>query len=154
MSQPTGFASSCLIGVWLYNNVHHNYVIYCCCLHTQGFNSIIFKILFQDFHSLAVEIADNCENLVCEQKLQQKGWAAVVANLETIARYCCMADKECFLKIILCFSALFKNMQTLKFKKPHKVLVLCCRQTSSWTSQETEVYFYEFKSSWFVICDW
>jgi len=43
---------------------------------------------FQDFHLLAVEIAENCENLVFEQKLQQKGWAAVVANLESTARYC------------------------------------------------------------------
>jgi len=34
-----------------------------------------------------VEIAENCENLVFEQKLQQKGWAAVVANLESTARY-------------------------------------------------------------------
>jgi len=36
---------------------------------------------------LAIEIAESCENLVYEQKLQQKGWAAVVANLESIARY-------------------------------------------------------------------
>ncbi|KAL9950515.1 hypothetical protein ACROYT_G043024 [Oculina patagonica] len=41
--------------------------------------------LASDFHSLAVEIAESCESLVYEQKLQQKGWAAVVANLESIA---------------------------------------------------------------------
>ena len=34
-----------------------------------------------------------------------------------------MVDKECFLKIILCFSALFKTMQTLKFKSRVKFLL-------------------------------
>lgn len=41
--------------------------------------------LASDFHLLAIEISKSCERLVCEQKLQQKGWAAVVANLESIA---------------------------------------------------------------------
>lgn len=41
--------------------------------------------LASEFYSLSVQIAESCENLVCEQKLQQKGWSAVVANLESIA---------------------------------------------------------------------
>ena len=59
---------------------------------------------------------------MCEQKLQQKGWAAVVANLETIARYCYMADKECFLKIVLCFSAFFKTCKLWSSKSHVKFL--------------------------------
>lgn len=41
--------------------------------------------LASDFHLLGIEISENCDRLVLEQKLQQKGWAAVVANLESIA---------------------------------------------------------------------
>ena len=60
----------------------------------RRFNCILFLSNFQDFHSLAVEIAESCENLVFEQKLQQKGWAAVVANLESTARY---SKRNCIL---------------------------------------------------------
>ena len=62
---------------------------------------IIFLSNFQDFHSLAVEIAENCENLVFEQKLQQKGWAAVVANLESTARY---SKKKLYSTVLACIS--------------------------------------------------
>lgn len=41
--------------------------------------------LASEFHLLAIEISESCEKLVYEQKLQQKGWTAVVANLESIA---------------------------------------------------------------------
>ena len=39
-------------------------------------------------------------------------------------------------------------------EKPTQVFVPHCRKSSKLTSQETELCFYEFKSSWFVICDW
>ena len=54
-----------------------------------------------------MEIAENCENLVCEQKLQQKGWAAVVANLESIARYFSTAENILLNKISMIFISLF-----------------------------------------------
>ncbi|EDO45118.1 predicted protein, partial [Nematostella vectensis] len=42
--------------------------------------------LAAEFHHYALEIAQSCDCLISEQKFQQLGWGAVVANLESISR--------------------------------------------------------------------
>ena len=52
-------------------------------------------------------------------------------------------------------TVLFTNLHmNSEVQKPAQVFVPHCHQSSKLTSQETELCFYEFKTTGFVICDW
>ena len=56
---------------------------------------------------------------------------------------------------LFCFTALFKNRLTLKFKRQLTyAFFTTINHKSKRTSWETELYLNGFTRSWFVICDW